>query len=140
MRQGSVVLVLMSLFVAVCTAQEIVFKDKPAALVPCTDRPVQIVKGERLPCEDVTFSAEQTDGSDASARVEHEELKQQMKDAVTANQNIVIVAKYLVDKDRNHADLPDIVLKAKHALDDLCRRVKCEEKNKKASGQNPSRK
>jgi hypothetical protein len=93
-------------------------QKKPVTAGSCADISRETVNKAGVPCEDVTMPKDK-------------EVQQALRDAQLANRDTILIAQYVADTKTVHANLPAVILQAKHVMDNLCERYKCDVSTKK---------
>jgi hypothetical protein len=116
----SFVIVLCSTF---CEGQ--VVQDKN--LAPCDDHSPTFVNGTQVPCVNISLVPPTQSYMNSS---DVEDWNKEMEDLQTANRTTLDIANCLRDSRTLDLRCPAIVKKLKSAVDDLCKRTKCQKDKK----------
>ena len=115
-RVGAVLLLALSLC---AVGQE---APKSGETTPCAPKTPGYIE---FACADIVVPPPQKNGSGAA--VSNDEQKA-LSRILAINQRTILMAQYLTDKDRRHANLLKLVLETKKLADKLCEQFKCEAK------------
>jgi hypothetical protein len=80
-----------------------------------------------LACADIVVPPPPPQKDGSGAGVSDDEQKA-LSRILAINQRTILMAQYLTDKDRRHANLLKLVLETKKLADKLCEQFKCEAK------------